>query len=761
MYIRNWGCKILIALLGLSVLCAEAGRRNVSTVYQDDFQIMDAIVSRAGSDGNPKAYSAGELGVLLPTYDRESLFLAYRTLTLGKDKLARLAANTPPEIFEQPDKTKGVRNWLSARKLVTDTPPAIMPGEYRDINKNAFGAFINCGPSPFNVAADTLKSLVNDPKLGKPAAEEWLAAQDKVFALCMTIPTDTSGYPEPLGAGNPLQLRQLREYQIAAAYFYGGQYDEALIRFDRIAADKKHPMRAWATHAAVRSILRKASLDTSLQQQIYQIRASSQTAEQKQAAAAAAIQEDRARLKLATDQIAKRVAAILADNSLQSIHQPAVKLKTQASLWLTPANTYMELTQMLAKFDRDVAISGDLYKWAQLGNKLFDYRGNLDLTEKLRGEQVFYDWIKTIQGCHDNPASPNHTGRCEQENAHALKRWKATRQNAWLVASLITAQSYTPEVGAAISAARKIKPDAPEYLTFRYHMSRVLRSAERKDEARAILKDTKIGNISSASALNLFAQENLALARSANEAIPHLLRRYSHTLKSSRPVDNFTLGADGEELINRRMSSEDLLQFAEHPSTPPQLKKQLLVAAWWRAELAGKYSLSNTAAQKIAAEIPTLKAAVSKYVHEWHSEKRRLILVDSAYLYRISPQVGFVPSKDFATQRRRGVLDLWCSFDSADYVGTFNRQRIKPIVLNLSADPGKASAENKSLVQIGTGADWMARIALDIGRSEPTNFRVKPLLQAVVRSADSSCASENSDSLVNEAKQVLTKLPAR
>lgn len=755
--------KVLaLAAISLALFSAgpQAAKRDIPTYDRDSAETTDRFVRRLGPDVDPKLFRTGELGVLLPTFDRASLFLAYRALRLGREELGRqaAAAKSPRREAEPED---GLKVWLAARRTVSEQAPKVAPGDYRDFGGERFGGFLNCTPGAFILAAQTLQSVAGNPKFARTDAQDWLAAQDAVFALCTVIPDGSQTYPLPLDARSPLPLRQLRDYQIATALFYAGRYDEALGRFDAIAVDRKHPMRAWAAQAAMRSILRKASLDDSFPRQLGEIKRSGQADEQRRAAAQEVWKKNEMRLEAARGQIVARVKAIQADATLSSIHPPAEKLKKQASTMLTPALVYGDLSQELGRFDRDVELTGELEEWTRLGDRLFDLGWRTDFIETLRRQHEYFDWIRTIQGCTDNPASPNYSGRCEQENSHARQRWEATRSNAWLLATLATARRYGPELESVAAAARQFAPEAMEYPSARYHLARLLRVAGRGDEARALLVGVKVDALMSSSARNLFAQERLALARDENEALPNLLRLYydpsPRVERKTPPV--FGLGADGDELINRRLSAEDMLRLAGKPAAPGELRKQLLVAAWWRADMTDNQTLAQTAARSVADAVPTLRDTSSRYLQAGSADKKHLILAAAALQFRISPQVGKISSREFATPRRAPSADWWCSFASADFVDELRIQRVTAELPRLTANPAATSGELNGLNRLGISADWLARLALEQARVAPQSTRLRPMLQAVIASTSMGCVGAESDRLVADAKRTLAALP--
>ena len=85
---------------------------------------------------------------------------------------------------------------------------------------------------------------------------DWVQGQDAVFSNCK----QKQAMPAPAPSGASILLQADRAYQIAAARFYAGDFDEAAAAFRQIAADSKSPWRAIAAYLIARVYIRKATL---------------------------------------------------------------------------------------------------------------------------------------------------------------------------------------------------------------------------------------------------------------------------------------------------------------------------------------------------------------------------------------------------------------------------------------------------------------------------------------------------------------------
>lgn len=204
-----------------------------------------------------------------PTLGRKTLVIAYRYLNGGsfsvdqQNELVAALKGTAPEA----DGAPAVKAWINGRKEVLaeeKNSPEIYPE--REYQYYAF--FPNCAKNAFEVALETLKERAASYGANDRNVRAWLAAQDTVFQNCDGGPMIPTG----LGPESPTWLRKDRDYQIAAAYFYSLNFDEARLRFERIAADGDSPWQGIAAYLAARTLIRQASLtrDQNKKREVYE-----------------------------------------------------------------------------------------------------------------------------------------------------------------------------------------------------------------------------------------------------------------------------------------------------------------------------------------------------------------------------------------------------------------------------------------------------------------------------------------------------------
>src|ERR1051325_9041850 len=205
-------------------------------------------------------FTNGKIGIVLPTFGRKTLTIAYRYLKCGSftaeeqtELIAALHGTAPED-----DGAAAVKEWIKARKeiLLDDQKLPDIYVERR--NGEGYDFFPNCTRNAFEVATQTLKDRAISYGSEDKHVREWLAAQDTVFKNCSA----GKQLPAELGAESPEWLRKDRDYQIAAAHFYSLEFEEARARFEKIAADVDSPWQELAAYLVARTLVRQASLTT-------------------------------------------------------------------------------------------------------------------------------------------------------------------------------------------------------------------------------------------------------------------------------------------------------------------------------------------------------------------------------------------------------------------------------------------------------------------------------------------------------------------
>jgi len=264
-------------------------------------------------------FAAGEIGIARPSYARSYLYVAYRYFNGGNFNPADQQALV--DLWKDRLENRGtsgeenwIQPWLTARKQIfPGTPPTI--DVYRRREKpNDYDSYLNCHQGAFENAIATLGNRAQAFGLDNPALKQWVEAQDQVFANC----SDGQRIPDALPADADGGLRSDRDYQIASANFYAGNFDLAKSQFEGIAVQAKSPWRTTAPYLVARTLIRKASLGP---------------AETKEAS-----------LRQAEDRLNK----ILQTPELSSTHDAARRLLNITRIRLHPEDKLRELGLLLA-----------------------------------------------------------------------------------------------------------------------------------------------------------------------------------------------------------------------------------------------------------------------------------------------------------------------------------------------------------------------------------------------------------------------------
>jgi len=204
-------------------------------------------------------YTQGKIGIVQPSHGRKTLFIAYRYLNDGGFTAGEQQALVDALNGKAPEDegNEAVKEWIAARKeigLNEEKAPEI----YTERRFGGYEFFPNCSRNAFEVATETLKQRAATYGAEDQRVRSWLEAQDTVFQNCV----GGAHTPVELGPESPAWLRKDRDYQIAAAYFYSLNFDEACKRFEKIALDNESAWQQTADYLVARTLVRQASLTT-------------------------------------------------------------------------------------------------------------------------------------------------------------------------------------------------------------------------------------------------------------------------------------------------------------------------------------------------------------------------------------------------------------------------------------------------------------------------------------------------------------------
>ncbi|WP_224242206.1 hypothetical protein [Hyalangium gracile] len=346
-------------------------------------------------------------------------FLWMRGMTPADQQLIA-SSIIPNEPYPSADTTA----WTEARTSVA-VPAAEVTSTEASIGDIYFA---NCLTGAFQQAAKTLNERIAKFGAESPEVADWTRAQDAVFAHCAD---PSAAMPEPASSSAPPLIRADRAYQLAAALFYSGKFDEAIQELDRIATDAASPWKGWARLVAVRAVIRKSTLS------------------------ARSEEEKRGLLEKARE----RCVAIVKDASLKDLHRQTRQLTWFIDYRLRP-------DKQLSLLGRVLLEKPD----ANFGYALRDYlqlrRQGLPATDEL---STFLEVFE----------------KKEDAYPRAVAQWKKSRSLPWLVAALSLARGTEPELPELLAQSEAVPKASPAYVAVHAQRGRLALAAGKWDAARA------------------------------------------------------------------------------------------------------------------------------------------------------------------------------------------------------------------------------------------------------------------------------------
>jgi hypothetical protein len=678
------------------------------------------------------------------------LFVAYRYLSgsgfnqneqkalneLWKDRL-----EFTWELREQ----EWIDEWNATRAKVPGFNSPAKIEVYRAREKpNEYEGFLNCQKDAFSTATQTLDEKIK--KLGAESAEvkQWLEAQDEVFANC----SEGKHIPAALEAGS--QGRADRDYQIAAASFYAGDFDAARKGFSSIAADSTSPWRDRAPYLEARTLIRKASLGSP--------------------------DEKSASLTAAEEQLKK----ILADRKLATQHAAAERLLSIVVLRLRPESRINELAHSLLLTNGDSQVKQDLWDYTTLLDQFFG-EGEADKKDTPPApilEQDLTDWITAF----------SETGRTDALT-HSIQKWQETGSLPWLVAAMSKVDNNNEKTRELVAQALKVGADSPAYATVFYHLVRLDLQAGRSAQARSRLDEALAKNRATLNRSTLNILLNLRMAVSNNledfltyaqlvpaafswnddgrevpaqgEEIPEEKR----TLQGQKLFDH-----DGAQTLNQRIPVSLLKEAAQSKVLPVNLRRDVTQAAWLRAVLLGDYATADQLTPTLSELVPGIAPLLEGFSSASEPEAKKF-----AALYAWLKFPGLEPVVDSGLGRDTplGQQDVyrdnwWCgsAFPSTTTENNENPEKPEPRpiidpsrfpVFLTRAQRATAAKEYASLKAIGPATNYLCRQVVQWGTANPNDPRVPEALHLAVKSTRYGCTNQETGRWSKAAFDLLHK----
>jgi len=525
-----------------------------------------AILFTEGRPDDPiDRYVDGHLGIVLPSYYRSHLVVAWRYLSgkpLTKIERDGMLGLIQHRLKQDPGGPNAANEWLKVRAGILHVP--YVADQLHVVREGAQYFWItNCTDGAFVTATRTLQARAKELGPDSEAVKSWLTAQDVVFGNCQS----GSNVPAPAAASLPMVIRYDRAYQIAAAKFYAMDYDGARELFLAVARDVNSPWHRAARLVAVRALLRKETL----------VNPSG-----------------------LLPQAAKELEAMLADPDMVAWQGAANELMHFVTYRIDQKRRMAECVATLrggSSPAREVYLALDDY------TNLFNYQ--------VTSDDDMTDWIQTFMGAGDF--------------SHAMERWRSTKEPQWLVAALAHAEGKQPEL---LEASKEIGPDSPAYPTVAYHRVRLLIAQGNRDRAKKELdRVLKLGEKGlSRSGYNLLAIERRAFTTNVREYMRDAVLRSVNTGPEDT-TGVLVVDEEAAETINHQMPLAMMIEAAHDPKVGEPVRKQLVLAAFVRAAILGREKSANKLAAEAGAYDEEIRGPLAKWV-KTSGEERRFATID-------------------------------------------------------------------------------------------------------------------------------------
>jgi hypothetical protein len=715
-------------------------------------------------------FAAGELGVVLPSYAQSYLVVAYRYFS-GK----RFEASEQKQLLilwnhylnnEENGLVRkadaGESEWQTALEEIAPFQAAnsrrpSTAAHFAMGYPRTYQSYQNCLDDAYHTAAGTLRERAGQFGPNSAAVQSWVSAQLTVFSDC--VGAGAAGMPYLPAAADPNLppvIRADRHYQIAAAYFYAGNWDEAEKRFVRIAGDSSSPWRAIAALVAARCEIRAATLG-----------ANDASAE--------------ARLNAADAQLRK----IIADPSFSSVHAGAQRLRGYVEFRLQPDLRLLELSDAIERDSSPSTLAQDLDDYTKLVRQaLQESAASPRKVPLLREKSAMTDWIFAFESGSDDA------------EAYRVKRWQETRSPAWLTAALTYAQPDTPEVAGLLEAAAQVPTNSAAYLTVAFQADRLLAATGKQAQARrdvdkilAMPRDRL-----PLSARNLFLALGLKLAENLDDFLRYAPRTaveagpgyWMVSQDAQAAVAQPMFDADASIYLTEKFPLGALAAAARSVALPKALRREVAIVAWTRAILLHEETIARELAPIVVGAAPELENAFAPYSSAKNSDARQFAAVfiilhtpglrpfvssgynrmalgageqlDTLDQFRDNWWCAMRPSDPAAPRRPDSNYDLGYLSLNQPLLQLYPGGKIpEPSFLD-QVQRHAAEKESSALVALPAAPTWLGEQTLAWANRHPADPRVPEALHLVVRSTRYGCADADSGEY---SKQAFTLLHRR
>jgi len=695
--------RIALTLI-LSLLLADA-----SDVSSCGPFLPQAIFTDAIAPDHEQAFFAGQFGILRPTYSRRYLAMAYRILNGEALDASQRAAVADLERYRVSDVDGQVTQWLAARKQVKNAAAIDTLDIYR--RTNFFTSITICGADAFATARKTLETRINDAGADSPEVQDWLRVQDQVFLNC----AGGTYIPDPAPPGSSERVRADRTYQIAAAYFYSGNFEESRNLWREMALDTQSPWRVLAPYLIARSYLREGKY-----------------------------KEGETQLN-----------AVLADKSESSLYPQARNLLDYAQGRIDPAAQLLVLSNRLMEPTP-----------ADIAHDLNDYTFLFD-----RFENGFASDFSPVTGSQASAAIKDRGDRfnavaaksdltawiAEYQNKmmarhDELERWRQTKSLTWLIAA--ARNSDQPEV---LEALIKVPSSSPAYATARYYAAQTLTEQNRPDEAARLLDGILKHSAEVArfddSTLNTFHEERMRVARTFDEFLENAPRTITSVENEGEPhKPGAAFDVDATTMFNLQLPVS-LWRIAVGASAlPANLRARLAQAGVVRTILLRESP--NWFAEQLSTLKPSYALDLASIARLTGEEQRFEVIFWILHHPELSPEMTVGLPRETPDGRIDNYRENW--WCGTRLVDTETIPGGQPPELFISpASRKKAVDEITRLQATGDAPAFLSSEVVAWANAHPADLRNAEALALAIKSSHFGCSSAGHNNAVERAFRLL------
>ena len=766
--------SVIAAAVLLAILLTPANIFSCGPFFQEP-----VFTSPDGPDQPLELFVKGRLGIVLPWYETNYLVIAYRYLAgtplSAAEEGTLIAAWTPdiPRPGGSPPEQPATDLWQKARQAALG--PAQTMASNATLNQfravaHGWQMYANCGDDAFSTAAKTVTSLAKTYGAGSEPVRDWVDAQDIVFKNCGEVHGELSSaaaplLPKPATIQNAV-LRMDRDYQIAAANFYAGNWPTAAQQFQQIADNRESPWQTWAPYLVARCYIRQATLGSS----------GESSAKPPDSEGSSFNVQDMTAAE-------KQLQSILKNPALNTIHPAAQRLLNYVEARLHPDQRLHQVALQLEGKAPTSDFQQDLidFHWLMNHSKApgVDAAESPDELAQRGLLDDLTDWVSTFSGSMYSPPSPELL-------AHAVQRWRTTKSTPWLIAALSHVPASDPNASALADAAAALAPSSPAYEMAVYHRARLLIEEKKQQAARQLL-DANLSRFEEVpvSGLNLLLAQRFALATDYHQFLefaPRTPVELSWDMdggpdeSASKPLPK-RFDSDSVGIINQRLPLTMLTQAATGDVLPSDLRGVLATATWVRAALLNDPQTAKILEPVAVTAHPELREHFNAYDTATTKEARAFSAIWT--MLHIPGMRPFVSPGPLRTAKFADVDpyrdNWWCADmgakqNASDFVSyqpwmpaPYQQQQpaapASPSFLSAS-ERMDAQREWQQLSSVGAAPNYFGRVVLQWAKGNANDERVPEALHLVVTRGRLGCTTEQTASLSKQAFDLLhTRYP--